>query len=261
MNTKDPARMVGVFGVLLGLWGVVFWLWGPSAPPISFGDRPEGFVEPRPLTQVQREPGTAGPGAAAPAARGGTGGSHEVRRVLEKPQFRSYTVRKGDTSFEVIAARPEVFGDRRLASAIRDSNPLVSPDRLIPGRTVLRIPLDPSNTEGRIVTVPVPTPQPQRPEPRPTPSPSLAPKPESATPRQPATTTPPPSPPAAPSPAPAKGTEYVVAKGDTLSGIAKKHYGKSALWTLIVEANRNLLDDPGDLKIGMRLILPPKPAE
>ena len=165
MNTKDPARMVGVFGVMLGLWGVVFWLWGPAAPPISFGDRPEGFVEPRPLTQVQREPGTDGPGSAAPASRGAAGGSPEVRRVLEKPQFRSYTVRKGDTSFEVIASRPEVFGDRRLASAIRDSNPLVSPDRLIPGRTILRIPLDPSNTEGRIVTVPVP--QPPRPEPRP----------------------------------------------------------------------------------------------
>ncbi|MBL8757266.1 MAG: LysM peptidoglycan-binding domain-containing protein [Phycisphaerae bacterium] len=254
MNTKDPARMVGVFAVVLGLWGVVFWLWGPAAPPISFGDRPEGFVEPRPLTQVQREPGTGAPGSATPVSRGGgggAGGSPEVRRVLEKPQFRSYTVRKGDTSFEVIAARPEVFGDRRLASAIRDSNPLVSPDRLIPGRTVLRIPVDPTNTEGRIVTVLVP--QPPRAEPRPGPSPAPTPRPEAATPKPPVNP--------APLPAPAKGTEYVVAKGDTLSGIAKKHYGKSALWTIIVEANRNLLDDPSDLKIGMRLTLPPRPAE
>jgi len=251
MNTKDPARMVGVFAVVLGLWGVVFWLWGPAAPPISFGDRPEGFVEPRPLTQIQREPGAGASGSSTPVSRGAAGGSPEVRRVLEKPRFRSYTVRKGDTSFEVIAARPEVFGDRRLASAIRDSNPLVSPDRLIPGRTILRIPVDPTNTEGRIVTVPVP--QPSCAESRPGPSPAPTPKPEAATPKPPVNP--------APSPAPAKGTEYVVAKGDTLSGIAKKHYGKSALWTIIVEANRNLLDDPGDLKIGMRLILPPRPAD
>jgi len=62
-------------------------------------------------------------------------------------------------------------------------------------------------------------------------------------------------------PAPdANPTEHVVAEGETLSGIAKTLYGKATLWRVILDANRHLLDDPQDLRPGMRLLIPPAPA-
>jgi LysM repeat protein len=173
--------------------------------------------------------------------------------VVEKPRFRDYTIRKGDTSFEAIAARPEVYGDRRLASALRDANPFVSPDRLMVGRTVIRVPIDPANVSGRVVTLPPPR------------SPDVVVKPPALPDRAPPAVKPPAAPvvPAAGPvvPAAAPTTVYVVAGGDTLSGIAKKHYGKSALWTIILDANQDVLDDPAKLKAGMKLRIPPAPKD
>jgi colicin import membrane protein len=37
---------------------------------------------------------------------------------------------------------------------------------------------------------------------------------------------------------------YVVAEGDTLSGIAKRHYGRADKYTSIVRANRRKITDP-----------------
>jgi nucleoid-associated protein YgaU len=61
-------------------------------------------------------------------------------------------------------------------------------------------------------------------------------------------------------PPPARGSEtleYVVKKGDTLTGIAFTLYGRSRDWVLIFNANRLLLESPEDLRPGMRLIIPP----
>jgi len=49
---------------------------------------------------------------------------------------------------------------------------------------------------------------------------------------------------------------YTVLKGDTLSGIAQKHYGKASRWNAIFEANRDQLDDPDLIKPGQVLKLP-----
>ncbi len=281
--SKDPARMVGTFGVLLGVWAIVFWWWGPSDPPISFGDRPEGFVEPKaggaagsanpkPLTRVDVEGGpTIPPDPSdvthrAPSPKAGTGHGLGVMpdgstRVLEKPRFRDYTVRKGDTSFEAIAARPEVYGQRRWASAIREANPFVSPDRLIVGKTVLRIAVDPTNVSGKIVTIPPPAPAKPSATPPKSPDGAGAAKPTSPT-NPPPATKPTPAPANATPPTPTPPTiVYTVTSGDTLSGIAKKHYGKSALWTIILDANPDVLDDPAKLKAGMKLRLPPAPKD
>ena len=65
---------------------------------------------------------------------------------------------------------------------------------------------------------------------------------------------------AAPPPPDANPTEHVVAEGETLSGIAKTLYGRATLWRVILDANRHLLDDPQDLRPGMRLLIPPAPA-
>ena len=49
---------------------------------------------------------------------------------------------------------------------------------------------------------------------------------------------------------------YIVNKGDTLSGIARKAYGEGASWKTVYEANRHILDSPNELRPGMELVLP-----
>lgn len=49
---------------------------------------------------------------------------------------------------------------------------------------------------------------------------------------------------------------YTVAKGDTLSHIAKAFYGKAGKWHAIYDANRDLLDDPDKIFPGQVLKIP-----
>jgi nucleoid-associated protein YgaU len=56
-------------------------------------------------------------------------------------------------------------------------------------------------------------------------------------------TAPQPAPTPAPTPA-AQPRTYTVAKGDTLSKIAKQHYGDANTWRRIYDANRDILKDP-----------------
>jgi nucleoid-associated protein YgaU len=53
-------------------------------------------------------------------------------------------------------------------------------------------------------------------------------------------------------------TEYIVARGDTLSEISKALYGRASLWRRIVDANPGL--NPERLRPGMVLKIPPPPA-
>lgn len=57
------------------------------------------------------------------------------------------------------------------------------------------------------------------------------------------------------------GSQYTVQKGDTLSHIAKAHYGKASQWSRIFEANRDQLDDPDRIKPGQVLKIPAAPSE
>lgn len=57
----------------------------------------------------------------------------------------------------------------------------------------------------------------------------------------------------------AGGLTHTVAKGDTLSHIAKKHYRRPSLWRLIFEANRDQLDHPDRIRPGQVLRIPPAP--
>lgn len=50
---------------------------------------------------------------------------------------------------------------------------------------------------------------------------------------------------------------YTVVRGDTLSGIAKKHYGKAGKYMVIFEANRPMLEDPDKIFPGQVLRIPP----
>jgi nucleoid-associated protein YgaU len=49
---------------------------------------------------------------------------------------------------------------------------------------------------------------------------------------------------------------YIVRGGDTLSKISSMYYGTPNKWYKIFEANRNVLDNPDVLKLGMKLYIP-----
>ena len=54
----------------------------------------------------------------------------------------------------------------------------------------------------------------------------------------------------------APARSYTVAAGDSLSKIAKKHYGKSGKWRAIYDANREQIDDPDLIHPGQVLRIP-----
>ncbi len=49
---------------------------------------------------------------------------------------------------------------------------------------------------------------------------------------------------------------YTVKAGDTLSKIAKNHYGDANAWDKIYQANQEILQSPHKIQIGQELILP-----
>ncbi len=50
---------------------------------------------------------------------------------------------------------------------------------------------------------------------------------------------------------------HTVARGDTLSGIAKKYYGSANKYMVIFEANKPMLSDPDKIYPGQMLRIPP----
>jgi len=114
------------------------------------------------------------------------------------------------------------YGTSAYATAIAKANPLMSPTSLRPGR-IVRVPKDPKNIQG----IPIPKAGPLPPY---TPGGDLK-------------------------------TEYIVESGDTLSTIASRLYGDSKLAHLIFEANKASMRDEDSLKVGQKLMVPPKPRE
>jgi nucleoid-associated protein YgaU len=54
-----------------------------------------------------------------------------------------------------------------------------------------------------------------------------------------------------------EATFYTVKKGDTLSAIAKSHYGDGGKYMKIFEANKPMLKDPDKIYPGQVLRIPP----
>jgi len=46
---------------------------------------------------------------------------------------------------------------------------------------------------------------------------------------------------------------YVIKKGDTLSALAKKYYGKASEYPRIFEANREVIKDPDLIFVGQKI--------
>jgi nucleoid-associated protein YgaU len=58
-------------------------------------------------------------------------------------------------------------------------------------------------------------------------------------------------------PTAAKGDSYTVVSGDSLSKIAKHHYGDAAKWHQIYEANKAIIGaNPDHIEVGQQLTLP-----
>lgn len=237
------SRLFIVFGLILVVWVGTYWLYEPHAglavtrdaplgvsgaanapPPRITLDPVQGPQAPKPDLASAVEPATPAPAMVAPPV--------EPQLKLQAPQFREYVVQRGDAGWRQIAARAEVFGDADKWVLVARANPLVSPDRLKPGKTVLKIPLDPGNIQGRLVTL--------------GPDGSVWPAPggadEAAKQADPAATT------------------YTVSPSDSLWSISKKVYGKGALWKTIYEANRSIIKDPDRPTPGTVLTIPASPS-
>jgi len=57
-------------------------------------------------------------------------------------------------------------------------------------------------------------------------------------------------------PATGKFEEYVVQKGDTLSGISQKYYKTANKWQTILDANKDVVTTPKALRPGVKLRIP-----
>ena len=58
----------------------------------------------------------------------------------------------------------------------------------------------------------------------------------------------------------AKATYHTVESGDTLSAIAKQHYGDASKYPVIFEANKPMLSHPDKIYPGQNLRIPPLEA-
>lgn len=239
--TDTPSRMFSLVCILILLWVGVYWLHEPRpSTRITFDAASPAGVNPALPTSdpsttdalTYNAPGTPPSPTTSPPQPDQARPTASVTAPTETqpprprvvpPRFRQYTVEKGDVSFETIAQK--LFGDRRKWTVIARANPWVTPDRLRPGRTVLNIPLEPDNIQGKVII-------------------------EGGDPSAPAQP---------PEPGDSVPTTYVVQKDDTLWGIAKKVYGRGADWRVIYEANRKVIRDPDRPPAGATLTIPPAP--
>ena len=208
--TESVGRVFLGLSALAVLWIIVYWWWEPSR--VTFD--PGGGVSLKsasgmnPAAQPGENPRTGGETtkpAHAPEA------DQPQRIAVIPPRFQNYTVKQGDT-IESIAAKE--LGSSKHAAAILRANSLMSPEHLKAGR-VIRIPLDPTNIQGKPAPSDVPVvvaAQPKAPQADPPAAPAAA---TGATPEQP--------------------SKYVVKAGDSLSAISKKFYGTTSLSDFIFE--------------------------
>lgn len=238
MQTQS-GRFAGFVALLAALWIGVYWWWpgdhakvsfaGGGAPPVgpaanvpgpTANTMPTGPIDlfHVPATHVPTTPGEGTSPAAKPRPT-----PREVLApiVVQPPQFIEHTVRPGET---LSAISKQYFGTNSHVNDILRSNPYLDPTRLRPGR-VIKVPKDPGNIQGK----PVEHPEQVLPAKAPDNAPSV----------------------------PAV-REYVVQRGDTLSGIASDIYGTSGMARAIFEANRSIMADEDSLRVGLRLKLPPK---
>jgi nucleoid-associated protein YgaU len=219
--SDNMGRIFGGCAALAGIWVFVYWWWEPGEPRIRFDEQRISSPAPAEFMAPAGQPAPPPDLRRPPPATR----SEPLPIAVIPPSFREYTVRRGDTLTEI--ARREL-GSARYAEAISRANPYVNLDQIREGR-IIKIPLDPGNIQGRPVTQDQPAPV----TPAPPPVPSRA--------------------------GEAEMVEYIVKPGDTLTLIARRHYGSIRYAELIFEANRDQMRTMDQLNLGQKLRLPPKP--
>lgn len=223
MSQQTPGTIALALVVIVAVWIGVYWWWDPK-PPITFAQTPPAQADPEPIAHeplvTPHEPLVTAP-PTPKASPKVEPVETRPRAAVIPPEYFEYTIQPGDT---LATLSRKYFGTPSKADAIARMNPTMSPPNMKPGR-VIKIPKDPNNIQGKL-------------------APQEAEKPAATEAKE-----------------PQGGTqEYTVVKGDTLSGIAKKHYGSShpRFIERIVDANRGVISSPEDLKPGQTLKIPPK---
>lgn len=136
----------------------------------------------------------------------------------EPPLLRLYTIESGDSLSSVAL---ETYGSATKWVEIAQANPLVDPNRLKVGQEIKLPDLDGVGPDVAVTA-----------------DGDAEAAPDDDLPR--------------------RGATYVIKAGDSLSTIAKQFYGSASKWELIYQANRRTIGgDPGKLKLGAELLIPP----
>jgi len=232
MNDAAPRIAVGAL-LLAAIWVATYWLWTPGASRADAGASPGSGV----LASDVDAPITFDAASTLPDPGAGAGATNDTE-PLSPPPATTTAQPPASTGGGIVppefveytvregddvwSIAGRMYGDRSHWQSIAKANPFLDINRLRAGR-VIRVPVDPNNVQGR---------------------------PADAT----AAQTP-------PTPAAPSEMEYIVARGDTLSGIAQSIYGRAALWTLIRDANAGRVNAEGtNIRPGMKLVIPPAPA-
>lgn len=216
---------------LVFVWVFVYWRTEvtPDDTSVRFGPNPADARpsdEPTsPLPEsVIIERGPVTPPVPLPTPEPQQPEAEPIPSGIIPPSFYEYVIQQGDTA-QSISAR--FYATPARWDAVMRANPRIDFSRVRAGRTI-RVPIDPDNIQG------IPAPEPADPDADD--KPAAAPQ----TPPQP--------------------MEYLVRPGDTLSGIASKVYGRSSLWTVIRDANRDRVGEDGTrLRAGTTIYIPPNP--
>jgi nucleoid-associated protein YgaU len=160
-------------------------------------------------------------------------GTEEKNEKKISPTGEEYVIKDGDT-LDKIAQK-----HKTTASKIVEANPGLKPTALQPGKKLLlpgkaEKPVVEKKDEAVVKPETAPTPQ------APTPAP-------------------------APKPSDMKVVDgkkvYTVQAGDTLSGISVKVYNTSRHYQKIYEANKDAIEDPNTLQVGLNLVMPELPVK
>ena len=149
-----------------------------------------------------------------------------------------HEVKGGETFFKICR---QYYGDSSLAGSLAKYNKIDDPAALRAGRQLQIPPAELIGGKPTIVKKPVPPASPN--------TPSLRVLGETRTVVQNTSSS------AKPTQASSKGKTYTVKSGDSLATIAHRHFGSKAKWKKIYDMNRDVIDDPDNVKIGTVLKL------
>jgi nucleoid-associated protein YgaU len=188
------------------------------------------------LKDAQQRFGTAQP-KAAESNKGGLKGSEERNeKKIPSPSGEEYVIKERDTVDSIAKAH---YGHSSFAPMILAANPGLKANALRVGKAIVLPPKGEKKEEPIIAKDPAPMPV----EPKDPVLPPTTKKNDAAL-------------------ATVDGKRiYTVQSGDILSSISSKVYGTSRYYKQIYEANKDQIDDPNTIPVGMKLVMPELPSK